>query len=226
MRHGRRYVIGCHEDCAKHESATKQRSHRVGVNWVGKVQKSAEYEHRGENAYRYVPCYDFLPKHVCQAYKERYGAHLAYTSGTVVQSGVAEQHGHRARKLLQYGSVAGLYRRLHNAQRRRGGLRIYVRSQLTGHRPRRHLRRERGQKEATAYQRGIERIAAKASESHLADAYCHQRAYYNNPHGKVGRQVEAKQQARQYGRTVHDGWLPFQHIFGYRPLKEHTCGHA
>ena len=173
-----------------------------------------------------MPCYYLLPKHVSQAYQQCKRTHFANRSGSVVQPRVAKKQRERTRKLVENGSIACLYRRFHNAKRCRGSLRVNVRSQLSSHRPRGHLRRERDQKEATANQSRIERIATQPAESHLADTDCNQRAYYHYPNRQVGRKIETKQQAGQYGRTVSYRRLPFQQIFCYRPLEEHARGHA
>ena len=187
------------------------------------MKNATQHKNGGKNTYRDMPGDDFLPQHICQTQKQGYATNLTKTSSTGL-TGVRKTYHHvqAAGQLLQYTCIAGLDGLLH--QRKRSGTRlgINIRGELTCCRPRSHLCRERHKKEATTYQCRIERVAAQTAKRHFANANGYQSTNKDNPYWKVGRQVEAQQQAGKDGRPIKNGGFLLQNVFGDAPFKKHT----
>lgn len=55
------------------------------------MQQATENKNRSQDAYRYMPCYNLLPKHINQTYDKGQSTDLANGSGSMIYTGITQK---------------------------------------------------------------------------------------------------------------------------------------
>ena len=223
--HGRRHVVGSHEDGTEHETTREDDANGVGIAWISQMHDACKDEYRADDGDGNVPGDDLLPQHVCQAQQECQATD--FTQGTGSSGMVTDEEVERRRQLLEQAGIAILDGGLHDVERSGTGLGIKIAGELTSHGPRRHLRGESHQQGSTTDKCRIEEVITQSAKGHLTHTDGEQRTDDDDPDGEVAGQVETEQQTGEDGRTVADGGaLVLKHELIDGPLEEYAGRNA